>query len=172
MRNLLRRSRLTLSAAAVLSASLSVLPNAGFGSFVSPAYAQDCHWDIGPFRADGGPRNEEWACNDYSRVEPRSYVAIAVSDSTLHWGRSWAKNSRREAELAAIADCRRNATDCKVVVWGQYRCLALAISRPEKMWGVDLGHYPETASSKAMAQCREGGGKSCAVVSHPCSEDE
>ena len=170
MRNIFRHSLLTLTASAVLSVSLPVLPNIGFGSFVSPAHAQDCHWEFGPFPTDGGQRNQEWVCNETRSVAP-SFIAIAVSDSTLHFGQSRPKFSRREAEQFALADCRQYASDCEVQDWGQHRCIALAISRSEKMWGIDKGFYPETASSNALAQCREGGGKSCTVVTHPCSGD-
>jgi len=79
MRNIFRRSLLTLTASAVLSASLSVLPNIGFGSFVSPAHAQDCHWEVGAFPADGGLRNEEWVC-PYANVSAPNRRLVPTVD--------------------------------------------------------------------------------------------
>ncbi len=105
------------------------------------------------------------------KVQPHYFTAIAVSDSTLAWGTSWAANTRAEAEQIALAQCRRHAADCRAVDWAQYKCLALAVSDREMAWGVDAGNYPETASSKAVAACRSVGGSNCVVKTHPCSQD-
>jgi Domain of unknown function (DUF4189) len=105
------------------------------------------------------------------RVEPHYFTAIAVSASTLAWGTSWRANTRAQAEQMALAQCRRYAADCRAVDWAQYMCLALAVSDRETAWGVDAGNYPETASSKAVAECRSAGGSNCVVKTHPCSQD-
>jgi hypothetical protein len=114
-----------------------------------------------------------FGCRPFTNGSARTgkFAAIAVSDSTLSWGDSWAATSQNQAEQMALDSCRKYASDCKVAVWGEFRCLALAISAPDKAWGADYGMYPETSEAKALKKCEANGGKSCAIQAHPCSED-
>ncbi len=137
----------------------------------TPAHAEWCHLIVGPVGPDGEAGHEDYVCEGDPVVAPNYFTAIAVSDSTLSWGASWEANSRDLAEQVALANCRKHAADCKAVDWGQFKCLALAISLPDKTWGVDAGNYPETASSRALLQCRSAGGTSCKVETLPCSQD-
>ena len=104
--------------------------------------------------------------------EVSKWTAIAVSDSNLAYGASWQANSRREAEQIALEYCRgQGASDCKVQMWAQGKCVALATSGSDVIWGTDSGLYPGTAQAGALAQCRKFGGHACAIVTHPCSQD-
>jgi len=137
-----------------------------------PAHGYECRVVNDPVVSNGQLVWEPHAtCDGAPAVEPRYFTAIAISESTLSWGTSWGASSRGEAEQIALTKCRQYASDCKVVDWAQYECLALAVSKKDGAWGVDAGNYPETASAKAMAQCRSGGGTSCVVQTHPCSQD-
>ena len=138
----------------------------------SPAHAEQwCHLIVGPVGPNGEAGEENEVCEGQPVVVPDKFAAIAVSDSTLSWGNSWAAPSQNEAEQVALSSCRKYATDCKVATWGEFRCLALAVSLPDKAWGADAGMYPETAEAKALKLCQTYGGKSCVVKTHPCSED-
>jgi hypothetical protein len=149
----------TVSSATTIAVAVAVV----LASFAaSPARAVYC-----------GPSWESWACQPVlgPPPTPKYFTAIAVSDSTLAWGASWAANSRGQAEQIALAHCSQSASDCKVKMWAQGMCVALATSKTDLTWGVDKGSYPETAQPKALAQCRAAGGNACVIETHPCSQD-
>jgi outer membrane protein assembly factor BamB len=156
----------------VLCAVSAVAVTTATGAFTAtPAHAEWCHYVTGPVDSKGNLLWEGELCEGAPKVEPHYFTAVAVSDSTLAWGTSWAANTRAEAEQLALAQCRRYAADCRAVDWAQYKCLALAASDREMAWGVDAGNFPETASSKAVAACRSVGDSNCVVKTHPCSQD-
>lgn len=127
------------------------------------------------------PGNEvgsfSWDChdpNDHVPVAPayfNKFTAIAISDSTLANGSAWQANSRQEAEQLALAQCRHHARDCKIAMWGENECLALATSSADGSWGSDYDRNGARAKAKAMSVCRQYGGKSCRVVTDPCAHD-
>jgi hypothetical protein len=100
------------------------------------------------------------------------FAAIALSDSTLATGWSWNANSQAEAERLALASCAKHARDCKVQMWGENECLALATSEPDGSWGVDYDRNGAKAKAKALALCRNLGGQNCVVKADPCAHDE
>jgi hypothetical protein len=136
-----------------------------------PAHAQGCTVFDEPAYKDGEIVWEPQVHCEGQSAPPQHFAAIAVSDATLSWGSSWGAASREQAEQMALASCGQRASDCKAVDWARYRCIALAVSLKDHVWGVDDGDYPETAAKKALAQCRAGGGGQCVVITHPCSED-
>src|SRR5450432_154180 len=144
---------LCLAGALRTTATIAVTGVVALASFAaSPGRAEPDMW-CGP----------SWACEVVPGLPrtPNYFTAIAVSDSTLKWGASSGYSSRYEAERWALAKCREFASDCKVQMWGERRCIALATSKRDLTWGVDAGLYPETAQAKALAQCRAAGGKAC-----------
>ena len=98
------------------------------------------------------------------------FTSIAVSDSTGAWGDSWSADSRAEADRAALANCKERATDCKVDMWAQGECIALAMAS-DNSWGVGIGDSRASAESDAIGECRGVTKEACAIQAHPCSED-
>ena len=114
-------------------------------------------------------------CGDTPR-DPSGYqdmfTAIAVSDSTLNWGSSWAYLDLQAAERNAMARCSKTgAKDCKIQISGQNMCVALATSGPDKAWATESDRNGEKAKAKAIASCRKAGGTRCAVPTWPCAHD-
>ena len=144
----------------------------------TPAHAQSgCSMVLGPIGPNGEPGREEWDCPVPGQDRPVApvyfdkFTAIAISDSTLANGSAWQANSRQEAERLALAQCGRFARDCKIAMWGENECLALATSSVDGSWGSDYDRNGARAKAKAMSVCRQYGGKSCRVVTDPCAHD-
>ena len=99
--------------------------------------------------------------------------AIAVSPSTLLEGHSWNFKSEAGASNRALTECRAvtKAHDCKVVITVADVCLSLAISKPEKVYGVGgPGPGVNYANGNATLHCQRAGGRSCAVVTSFCAD--
>jgi hypothetical protein len=155
---------LCLAGAPRTAATIAVTSVVALASFAaSPARAVWC-----------GPSWDSWSCQQVPVLPstPNYFTAIAVSESTLLWGVSSGYDSRYGAEQRALFECSKVASDCKVRMWAQGMCIALATSKTDMTWGVDKGSYPETAQAKALAQCHRYGGKACVVETHPCSQDD
>jgi hypothetical protein len=98
--------------------------------------------------------------------------AIAVSSSTLLAGNSWNFRSEADASNRALAECRAlHAGDCKVVVTVADVCVALAISKPEKVYAVGGPiSAANFADGNATLKCRRAGGKACSIVLSFCAD--
>jgi hypothetical protein len=101
------------------------------------------------------------------------YAAAAVSPKTLAAGGAHGQNSLDAAEQLALQNCPRNgAADCKVLIWGENRCVGLAISYHDRRYGYSAGSDRDSAASAALAQCRAASGKNCVVITAPCAGDD
>jgi len=99
------------------------------------------------------------------------WTSIALSEKTMTFGYSWQADSRAQADQLALSACRRHASDCKVVMWGQNECLALAISAREGAWGSAWDRNGANARAAATAECRKQAGTRCVVRADPCAHD-
>lgn len=96
--------------------------------------------------------------------------AIAVNDqegrsaSQVGYGISTNKDSRREAEVAAMRACRARNDSCKVVVWFE-QCGAYASSREHS--GIGYGNSERVARAKALDDC---GTDRCRIVISGCDD--
>jgi len=86
-------------------------------------------------------------CSDYSTS---SYVAIAVSPSSLVCGSAANLGSANEAKSRAVVACGRD--DCVPVVWGHDGVAAVAVDRVAYGWGWAVA-ASSTASARAIALC-------------------
>jgi len=103
---------------------------------------------------------------------PGVWGAIAVSGSAAYTGWSWNCQSKQEAANKALRYCWQamNAMrDCNVVATFANTCIALATSPKERAWGYGHNDSPKQARKRALMECREGGGRSCRIVSAYCS---
>jgi Domain of unknown function (DUF4189) len=111
-------------------------------------------------------------CNQFSQpgraANPGKWTALAISDTTKRAGASHGQDSQEAAVQLALTNCRRNGSlDCKFLLWGVNRCLALAISYPDGAYGWDGDPNRAQAGLKALARCRSAGGKNCGVLTAP-----
>jgi hypothetical protein len=86
-------------------------------------------------------------CTDFS---PSSYVAIAVSPSSLVCGSAANLPSLADTEKQAVAACGRD--DCVPVVWGRDGVAAVAVDQVAYGWGWAPA-ASSTAERKAIASC-------------------
>jgi hypothetical protein len=101
------------------------------------------------------------------------YTAVALSKTTLAAGASHGQNSQSSAEQAALQVCQKNGgKDCQVLTWGENRCVALAESFADKLWGFAVGASRDLAAAGALAQCKITGGKNCVTITAPCAGDD
>lgn len=104
---------------------------------------------------------------------PDVWGAIAVSASSLDYGTSWNFNNEKDAGSRALQECQKatGAKDCKVVVTVADVCVALALSKPDKIFSVGgptgAVNY---ASGNATLHCQRAGGKSCAIMTSFCAD--
>lgn len=97
----------------------------------------------------------------------QSFGAIAYSPSTgaAAWNHSYPNQSA--AENAALVGCYKHARDCRVVVWYDRGCGALAVS-PGGAWGSAYGPNSAAAQNNALASC-SAHDRGCYVKRWQCS---
>jgi hypothetical protein len=104
---------------------------------------------------------------------PDVWGAIAVSPSSLDYGSSWNFKSEKDAAARAMQECQKStgAKDCKVAVTVADVCVALAMSKPDKIFAIGgptgAANY---ASGNATLHCQRAGGKSCAIITSFCAD--
>jgi Domain of unknown function (DUF4189) len=94
------------------------------------------------------------------------FGAIAYSQNTGAHG--WAKDfgSQQAAENAAMNECNKQANDCKIGVWFQNACGAVAVGT-DGGWGADWGANQQAAQNKAMHVC-DGYSYGCKIAVSQC----
>jgi len=98
------------------------------------------------------------------------FAAIAISeDDIMVWGSSWGWPTKSSAERRALQNCK--AKDCKIRMWGEGACIALAESDDAGYWGTGPADSPGGAERDAVGMCQGAAKHPCKVVTHPCSED-
>jgi len=95
-----------------------------------------------------------------------NYGAIAYSPSTRAHGWAYDYPSRAAAERAALANCRRQASDCTVPIWFRNACGALAIG--PNGYGTGWGTSRGLAERYALSSCRRHS-SGCAVTRWVCT---
>jgi hypothetical protein len=95
--------------------------------------------------------------------------AIALSTRTGAWGTSYNYDDEEDARDRAMRECRKHASDCRVFRTFENVCVALAGDGSGNFgwaWG-----YESAAERRrrAIAQCRDQGGRGCSVVTTFCT---
>ncbi len=97
-----------------------------------------------------------------------SYGAIALGAKSKAWGTSYQWRTRAEAESKALNRCSEHGKDCKVIVWFEHSCGAVATGEVDNIfWG--LGNGEGAARKNALDKCVQGGGRNCKVQVSQCS---
>lgn len=94
------------------------------------------------------------------------FGAIAYSPTSGAQGWAYDQPSREAAERTALSACRKHAKDCRVVVWFQNGCGALAESA--KVYGWGWGRTQALADAQAIKACSEHA-KRCKVTRQLCT---
>lgn len=90
------------------------------------------------------------------------YLAIAFSPATGQWGYTQSLLDANQAKYDAVGYClNKGGTDCRIVVWGDNECAALATNRNpfnhSAVWGTGIGQTQQAAETKARTSTAFGG---------------
>lgn len=93
----------------------------------------------------------------------------AIAYSPKEGARGWATNhpSRQAAEQAALANCRKFAADCLIVVWFSNGCGALATGL-KKEYGSAWGETQAATDAEALKLCARYS-KNCLIKQRVCT---
>lgn len=94
------------------------------------------------------------------------FGAVAYSAKERQHGWSNNYSSRKAAEQAAMDACRKNAGDCKNILWFRNACGAL-VTGPDG-YGADWAESNTAAVNKALKTCT-GKSAGCAVTLSFCT---
>jgi len=94
--------------------------------------------------------------------------ALALSERSTAYGYSFDYDSQETASARALAECARNAGDCRVHTAFRNTCLVLAGSR-DGPFGWAWGGSEATRAARAVEQCRQRGAIGCHVVETVCT---
>jgi serine/threonine-protein kinase len=97
------------------------------------------------------------------------FGAIAFSPETGSVGWSYNQQSRRQAERAAMGNCRGYADDCRIATYFRNACGAVAQS-PDGGWGADWGVDRREAERNAIDACYNEGNSGCRVIRWACTD--
>jgi len=100
-----------------------------------------------------------WAQQEY-------YGAIAYSPRTGANGWAYDHPTRAAAEKVALQNCRKNADDCRGIVWFKNACGSLA--RGPKGYGSAWGSSQQLADVEAMKLCSQHS-PGCNVIRQVCT---
>jgi len=94
------------------------------------------------------------------------YGAIAYSKSTGRFGSSWNQATRNTAERSATSTCGRQ--DCRVLLWFQNGCGALAVARNGgHAWNLGRSLYEAKLLTSNRCTSQFGG---CKLICSVCSQ--
>ncbi|RDH80182.1 DUF4189 domain-containing protein [Mycolicibacterium moriokaense] len=82
------------------------------------------------------------------------YLAIAYSPATGQWGYTQSLLDANQAKYDAVGYClNKGGTDCRIVLWGDNECAALATGdnpfNHTPVWGTGIAQTEQLAQSKA-----------------------
>src|SRR5258706_2952828 len=139
----------------------------GLASLAAPARA-DCYTMCSDYY-EGNCTQYTQTCTDTSEAPRLSYGAIAYGRNSGAYGFSHSLDSEAKAKSVAMRNCSAHGTDCKVMVWFEHKCGAVAARSDSTVayWGLANGE--RDARSEAMSQCVKDKGRQCEVKVSHCS---
>ena len=140
-----------------------------------PAAAQEGVTCGTVYTPDGTTQNWGPCPNQNTQQQPAApslWGAIAWSKSTGGWGVSWKLSTPQAAKDYAMGQCAKSgAKDCAVnTMLADDLCTALAVSQPEKVFGIGLSGVIDFATPTATYRCQKAGGRSCKIASTFCAD--
>ena len=98
----------------------------------------------------------------------RDWGALALSERSTAYGYARDFDTQEGAAARALAECAKNASDCRVHTAWRNTCLVLAGSI-DGPFGWAWGAPERTRAERALAQCRQRGAVNCKVVETVCA---
>jgi hypothetical protein len=98
----------------------------------------------------------------------REWGALALSERSTAYGYARDYDTQEGASERALAECAKNAGDCRVHTAFRNTCLVLAGSI-DGPFGWAWGAPERTRAQRAVEQCRQRGAINCKVVETICS---
>jgi hypothetical protein len=137
------------------------------------ALGADCLYECeGPICADYGNHASfcvDLRANCQARCSGRRWWgAIAYSAKDKGYGYSMDWNDVNDAKKEAMRRCAVQGTACKLWVYFENECGAVAADGNTVTWGT--AYLKEDAQRKALAECRKAGGRNCAIQAWACSK--
>jgi hypothetical protein len=99
-----------------------------------------------------------------------SYGAIAYGANSTAYGYSFDERSAREADSKALANCKPNGDDCKVVTSFSNSCAAVAAIEKKNVFSTGSGGSEQGAKDSALKACERDHGKGCEIEVWTCSK--
>ncbi len=94
--------------------------------------------------------------------------AIAYSPPDEQFGFAYEFDTLPDAKKRAMDQCQKTGKACKLWVYYENQCGAVAADGNIVTWGTDF--LKEKAQQGALAECRKGGGKNCKIEVWSCSK--
>ena len=137
------------------------------------AVGGDCLYDCeGPICADFGNKTDfcqELRAKCQARCSGRRWWgAIAYSAPDQQFGYSLDWNNVNAAKKQALDRCSKTGKACKVWIYYENECGAIAADGNTVTWGTAF--LKENAKQRAMLECKKAGGKNCAIEVWSCSK--
>jgi hypothetical protein len=98
----------------------------------------------------------------------RDWGALALSERSTAYGYAKDFDTQEGASERALAECAKNASDCRVHTAWRNTCLVLAGS-VDGPFGWAWGAPERTRAQRALEQCRQRGAVNCKVVETVCA---
>lgn len=98
----------------------------------------------------------------------REWGALALSERSTAYGYARDFDTEAGASERALAECAKNASDCRLHTAWRNTCLVLAGS-VDGPFGWAWGAPATTRAQRALDQCRQRGAVNCKVVETICS---
>jgi hypothetical protein len=93
-------------------------------------------------------------------------IAYSAADKGYGWSHGW--NDLSKAKKVALDNCSEHGSACKLWVWYENSCGALAADGKIVTWGT--ASAKQSANQRALAECARAGGKKCAIQVSQCSQ--
>ena len=77
-------------------------------------------------------------------------------------------NNVEDAKKDALDRCNKNGKACKVWMYYENECGAIAADGNTVTWGT--ANLSENAEQRAMLECKKAGGKNCSIQVWSCSK--
>ena len=164
----------------IFKTTISGLVLAACTLFYSNAYAQWCTgddytcWGTAQARqeiedaANRGRNNGGGSAPVYVPTKPSKYGAVAIDSANGIWGYSVLQPSKKDANLAAIADCGNSR--CKIKANYANTCFAIAWGTDNKkgIFGIRGDILKSAAEQKALSACNEDI-QNCKIIMSECT---
>ncbi len=97
----------------------------------------------------------------------RSWGAIAYSAQDKGFGYSEGWSDLENAKKTAMENCEKHSAKCKLWLWYDHECGAIAADGNTVAWGTATAK--SNAERRALMECKKAGGKKCVISVSQCS---